>query len=95
MKQSTPKGFNMKSLCVALLFFSSAASAQQVPVAASAAAPTVAVEKPKLICEKQVEMGSRLAAKRICATKEQWAQRRADEQLRAQRSQAGGNSGAQ
>ena len=34
--------------------------------------------KPKLICETEEELGTRLGGKRVCRTKEQWDQIRSD-----------------
>lgn len=43
----------------------------------------------KVVCEKQEVLGSRLATKRVCKTRAEWAeQRRADRDL-VQRSQLG------
>ena len=72
-----------------MLFF--AIALQAAPVAApevvtQSMAP-VAVVKPKLICEDEEAVGSRLSSKRVCLTKEQWMQRRQDDQDHLQQRQ--------
>lgn len=87
----------MKMLCVVLLFASTAASAQESQFAtATGSAPAATsskAEKVEIICEKQTDVGTRLASRKICGTKQQWMQRRAEEVLRVRRGQAGGNPG--
>lgn len=63
----------MKSiLLVAAFCLTSAASAQEAP---APAAPAATEAKPKLICRRNEDTGTRLAGK-TCLTKEQWAERR-------------------
>lgn len=62
-------------------------AALTIALAASAPADPGESSKKKadpneMICEKQKVLGSRLAAKKVCMTRAQWAeQRRADQQL--------------
>ena len=46
----------------------------------------------KIICETQEVIGSRLATKRVCATRAQWAERRLQERLQIDQSQRVGES---
>lgn len=56
----------------------SAAPAPGQPVTQPAARPQ-ASDPNKLICEKQEALGSRLARRKVCKTREQWAQDRLDD----------------
>ena len=56
-------------------------SAPAAAETAAAAAPAAASQKPadksgELVCERQEITGSRLASRRICLTRAQWAERR-------------------
>jgi hypothetical protein len=41
----------------------------------------------EVVCEKQEVLGSRLAVKRVCMTRSEWAERRRDDRALIQRSQ--------
>lgn len=72
-------------LLLALIFQASASAA--TPLGGSPA-PAVVV-RPKMICEDIEAVGSRLSTKRICMTKDQWMQKRHDDQERLERRQVG------
>lgn len=59
------------------LIFQATAAATPAPVVIP---PVALVTKPKLICEEVETIGSRLNAQRVCMTKDQWIQRRHDDQ---------------
>ena len=62
----------VKLIAIAGAFLCAAAA----PVAAQTAAPTTppaAKDPNKVICEKQEVVGSRLATRRVCMTRSQWA----------------------
>ena len=66
----------VKLIAIAGVFLCAAAA----PVAAQTAAPTTApaakgstLDPNKVICEKQEVVGSRLATRRVCMTRSQWA----------------------
>ena len=73
------------SLLLALIFQASAAAPPSLGVSR---APPVVV-RPKMICEDIEAIGSRLSTKRICMTKDQWMQKRHDDQERLERRQVG------
>lgn len=63
--------------------------------AASTAAADVPTAKPgddKLICKTVKEMGSRLGGKRVCRTKEQWAEDKRHSRDVVDRAQKGGST---
>lgn len=85
--------FRTVSIAAFALLIPAAASAQQ---AAAPTAPLPAGAKVlnpnEVVCEKQEELGSRLATKRICMTRGQWADLRGQdrqeiERVQTQRSQ--------
>lgn len=43
----------------------------------------------EVVCEKQEVLGSRLAVRKICMTRQQWAEQRASDRDLVQRSQVG------
>jgi hypothetical protein len=63
------------------------------------ACPAVAQDSPpakgkakdpnQIVCQKQEVLGSRLAVKRVCMTRAEWAERRRDDRDLVQRSQLG------
>lgn len=64
------------SSCAALallLSWSAAATAQQQPAPATAAPGAKVLNPNEMVCEKQEVVGSRLATKRVCMTRSQWA----------------------
>jgi hypothetical protein len=52
-------------------------------------APTAKSDVDKLICKKQEEIGSRLGAKKVCMTLEQWQARTNDDRDQLERVQQG------
>ena len=51
--------------------------------------PTAKSDVDKLICKKQEEIGSRLGAKKVCMTLEQWQARTNDDRDQLERVQQG------
>jgi predicted carbohydrate-binding protein with CBM5 and CBM33 domain len=72
----------------ASLFASAPVAAQVRPQSqpAPAATPKAAVSDP-VICEKEEELGSRLAAKKICHTRSQWQELRMSDRSVTERAQ--------
>jgi invasion protein IalB len=65
------------SLAAALLAGATVPSLAQSPAAAAPAAQEKKPNDPNaIVCERQESTGSRLASKRICMTRAQWADRR-------------------
>lgn len=67
------------------------AAAIASPASSEAQAPPVATAHPpkeRLICEKDLPLGSRLGARQVCLTPEAWAQRRLQERQGVERGQA-------
>ena len=58
-------------------------------VPASAQAKDAAKQKDpnEVVCEKQKELGSRVATKRICMTRAQWAERRLTDRQEVEKAQ--------
>ena len=78
----------VQSLSAALLLGAATPSfAQTQPAAAPATTEKQADDLNKLVCEKQESTGSRLAKKRICLTKAQWAERRLQDRQELERVQ--------
>jgi hypothetical protein len=50
-----------------------------IPAAAAAGEKPVAKDPNRIICEKQGEVGSRLATKRVCMTAAEWEIRRRED----------------
>ena len=75
------------SLSAALLLGAAAPSLAQTQPAAAPTAEKQADDLNKLVCEKQESTGSRLAKKRICLTKAQWAERRLQDRQELERVQ--------
>lgn len=61
----------MSTWMVALLAFGLAGDPVPPP-----AAPKDGKDPNEIVCEKQRELGSRLAVKRVCMTRAEWADRR-------------------
>lgn len=73
---------------VVLAASSSAALAQQTePTQNSAAAVAKPADPNEVICEKQGETGSRLATKRVCMTRGQWADLKSQDRQETERVQ--------
>jgi hypothetical protein len=51
-------------------------SASAEPAPAASLAPAPALDPNQRICETVTQIGTRLAAKKICATRAEWAERR-------------------
>jgi len=63
------------------------AAAQSVESPAAAAAEKA--ERAKMVCKKEEQIGSRLGAKRICMTAEQWAEKAREQREFAEDVQSG------
>lgn len=77
----------VQSLSAALLLGAAAPSFAQTQPAAAPTTEKQADDLNKLVCEKQESTGSRLAKKRICLTKAQWAERRLQDRQELERVQ--------
>jgi hypothetical protein len=66
-----------------------AAANQTAPTAASTPGATTARDPNEKVCEYVPQIGSRLAKKRICATRAEWAQRRLQDRQDAEYIQKG------
>ena len=79
------------SLAAALLGALTAPSVAQAPVAPSnqrqAATTAPALDPNAVVCEKQEVLGSRLAKKRVCMTRSQWADWRLQDRQELDRGQ--------
>jgi hypothetical protein len=76
---------SMKSLAIAAL-----AHAAMIAAAAPAAPPATPGSKGdpnEVICERQKVLGSRLAARRVCMTRAEWAEQRNSDRDLVQNSQ--------
>ena len=56
-------------------------------MAQEAAPPKPAPDPNKVICEKEEVLGSRLATRRVCMTRAQWAERKREDRSTVERSQ--------
>lgn len=65
------------------------AAAQTTVQPQPAQAATAKSDVNKLICKKQVEIGSRLGAKKVCLTLEQWQARTREDRDQLERVQQG------
>jgi hypothetical protein len=78
-------------VAVALVAAAAAPSFAEPPAASppqsSAKAVTVSGDPNQVICEKQEVTGSRLAVKRVCLTRSQWAERRLQDRQELERVQ--------
>lgn len=74
---------------LALLVSSSSAVCAQQPAAPAAPLPPGAkvLNPNEMVCEKQEELGSRLATKRVCMTRGQWADLRGQDRQEIERVQ--------
>ena len=72
---------------VALAASSSAFAQQTEPMQNSAAATAKPADPNEVICEKQGETGSRLATKRVCMTRAQWADIKSQDRQETERVQ--------
>lgn len=74
------------SLVAALALGLSAPAFAQAPAAVPA--PTTAAQNPnEIVCQKQEETGSRLAKKKICMTRAEWADRQLQDRQELERAQ--------
>lgn len=72
------------SLAATLALGLSAPAFAQAPVAA----PTTAAQNPnEIVCQKQEETGSRLAKKKVCMTRAEWADRQLQDRQELERAQ--------
>ncbi len=73
-----------------LMLMATPAFADQVQPAAAAttSAAPAASAKPKMVCETQESIGTRLGSHKVCMTAEQWAQQRRDAGDFTQRAQS-------
>jgi hypothetical protein len=78
---------NIRLSLIACVMLASPAGAFQQPAQNPDPAATNRTEK--LICEKQLVTGSRLASREVCATPEAFAARRLQERQGIERAQAG------
>ena len=73
------------SLVAALALGLSAPAFAQAP---AAPAPTTAAQNPnEIVCQKQEETGSRLAKKKVCMTRAEWADRQLQDRQELERAQ--------
>jgi invasion protein IalB len=82
----------MMSLVVRLVTLTAMVSVALPAVAQNSAAPTTK-KKPdpnEVVCEKQSVLGSRLATKKVCLTRSQWAEQRQSNHDLVARSQTSG-----
>jgi hypothetical protein len=63
--------------------------AAPVIAADDAAAPSNKRDPNKMVCENEEVIGSRLATKRVCMTRAQWAERQRADRALVERSQTG------
>jgi invasion protein IalB len=63
----------------AIAIVSARAAAQQAQPSADAATAKRALDPNEVVCEKQEVVGSRLATKRVCMTRAQWADARSQD----------------
>ena len=92
----------LKPLSFVLMIAVAAPAAAQISIETDRAAPAPAVKDGKdmnrIICERQQEVGSRLAAKKVCKTALEWqeertANRRTLEDVQRQATSTGGPTG--
>lgn len=75
-----------KTMILALAALGATAAAAQTP--GQSAVPVKPAKDPnKMICEREEETGSRLAARKVCLTREQWEMRRRDHRNELERAQ--------
>ena len=75
-----------KALSMGLILGATAAIAQ-APAATDEGARGPESDPNQMICEKQVEIGSRLASRRICRTRREWEEYRLEARKTAERVQ--------
>ncbi|WP_310468745.1 hypothetical protein [Sphingomonas sp.] len=82
------------AIAIAALCIGSTAAAQAPATPASGAQSGKNARDPdEVVCEKVEVIGSRLVAKRVCATRAQWAERRLRERLDIDKAQKTGMKG--
>jgi invasion protein IalB len=69
---SMPKTMIARLACAALLFGAAPIAAQTTSTGATPAPNSKQKDPNRIICERQQEVGSRLASKRVCMTAVQW-----------------------
>ena len=79
--------FKLAPVAIACIFAAAPVVAQSTNPPPPAPAQTAKPAKPKMICEREQEIGSRLGAKRICRTQEEWDALRADARSNVERAQ--------
>ena len=77
-----------------LSFIAAAAMVSVTPAVAQASDAEMKSSKDpnEVVCEKQEVLGSRVATKRICMTRAEWAEKRRVERLEIERAQTGRGS---
>ncbi len=85
-------GACMRKLALAMVAAVAVPASAQTPTSVTVTAePGKNVRDPnEVVCEKIEVIGSRLIAKRVCATRAQWAERRLQERLDLDRAQKTG-----
>jgi predicted secreted protein len=86
------RGFIMKSFSrqgVLLVALNFALSGPSFADTSSASAPKKPKDPNEVICEKQEILGSRLAFRKVCMTRAQWAEQRAVDRQLIEQSQLG------
>ncbi len=85
-------GACMRKLALAMVAAVAVSASAQTPTTVTVTAePGKNVRNPnEVVCEKIEVIGSRLIAKRVCATRAQWAERRLQERLELDRAQKTG-----
>ena len=72
---------------LAVPFAASAQPAQQVPPSPGGTPAAGKYDPNEVVCEKQEETGSRLAVKRVCMPRYQWAERKSQDRQEIERVQ--------
>jgi hypothetical protein len=75
------------ALLAAIVSPSAAEEPATAPAAAQAPAKSSIADPDRIVCEKQTVVGSRLATKRVCKTRAQWADERLQERQEVERVQ--------
>ena len=80
------RGFVIMATASLLISPAMAQTAQQAPQTPAPATKTV--DNPnEIVCQKEEVTGSRIASKRVCMTRAQWAQRQTDDRAEIERVQ--------
>jgi hypothetical protein len=76
-------------MLIGLFALAVASTVQTDPTAPPAPAPTSIADPNEKICENVAQIGSRLAKKRVCATRAEWAERKLQDRQDAEYIQKG------